>query len=279
MSAAALPLRTDDIAPHLETVRLGRRLHCFDLLDSTNTRARELAEAGAAEGTAVIADRQSRGRGRLGRSWSSPPALNLYLSLILRPPLPPMAAPQITLVLGLAAAQAVREWTPEVSIKWPNDLVSRGRKLAGILTEMATDEDRIRFVIAGIGVNLNGEAGDFPPELRDSAISLRSVTGASVDRGRFAARLLHHLELRYDEFVRDGFAAIAPCWQAYSGLTGAAIVVQSQSGDMSERITGTVLGLADDGSLRLRQADGSERRIVAGEVTVVGGYGVAGGSS
>jgi len=257
-----------EIARHLETSRLGRRLECFAELDSTNTTARELAEAGAAEGTVVIADSQRRGRGRLGRSWASPPLRNLYLSFVLRPSLTPECAPQITLVVGLAAAEAVREWTDDVAIKWPNDLVSRGRKLAGILTEMTADDGRIRFVIPGIGVNLNSEPEDFPPEVRETATSLRMITGAPVDRARFAAWLLNRVEVRYDLFLREGFAAIAPLWEGLSHLTGEAIVVQSQR----ERIEGTALGVADDGALRIRQSDGSERRIVAGDVTVVGGY-------
>ncbi len=256
------------IARQLETVRLGRRLEYFDELDSTNTTARELAEAGAAEGTVVIAESQRRGRGRLGRQWVSPPGRNLYLSLVLRPSLPPAAAPQITLVVGLAAAEAVREWTPAVGIKWPNDLVSGGRKLAGILTEMSADEGRVHFVIAGIGVNLNSEPEDFPPELRPLATSLRVVSGALVDRARFVARLLHRLEVRYDQFLREGFATIAPSWEELSELTGETILVQSQG----ERIEGTVLGLADDGALRVREGRDGERRIVAGDVTVVGGY-------
>ncbi len=269
LTAANGALRPEDIERYLSTRRLGRRLQCFSEVDSTNTTARELAESGAAEGTVVIADSQRRGRGRLGRSWASPPARNLYLSLVLRPALAPVAAPQITLVVGLAVAEAVREWTAEVAIKWPNDLVSRGRKLAGILTEMVADDRRIRFVIPGIGVNLNSEPSDFPAEVRDIAVSLREVTGAAVDRARFTAELLNHLEARYDLLLRDGFAAVAPLWEAHSCVSGAHIVVESQN----ERIEGRALGLAEDGALRVRQLDGGDRRIVAGDVTVIGGYG------
>jgi len=123
-------------------------------------------------------------------------------------------------------------------------------------------------VIAGIGVNLNSEPEDFPPALRPLATSLRVVSGALVDRARFVARLLHRLEVRYDQFLREGFATIAPSWEELSELTGETILVQSQG----ERIEGTVLGLADDGALRVREGRDGERRIVAGDVTVVGGY-------
>jgi BirA family transcriptional regulator, biotin operon repressor / biotin---[acetyl-CoA-carboxylase] ligase len=261
-------LHPADIERQLETQRLGRRLQYFSELDSTNTTASELAEAGAAEGTVVIADSQRRGRGRLGRSWASPPGRNLYLSVVLRPPLPPPAAPGITVVAGLAAAETVRQYTREVGIKWPNDLVVRGRKLAGMLTEMASGDEETRFVILGIGVNLNSEPADLPPALRDIAISVREVTGTPVDRARFAAQLLSRLESRYDLFLREGLAPIIPLWEGYSCLTGEAIVVQSQE----EQIRGTAIGLAGDGTLRVREPDGRERRVVAGEVTVVGGY-------
>ena len=270
--AAHVALTAADIERHLTTRCFGRQLHLFDELDSTNTTARELAEGGADEGCAVIAESQRRGRGRLGRGWVSPPYRNLYLSLLLRPTQSPSVLPQLTLVLGLAAAEAVREWTAEVAIKWPNDLLVAGRKLAGILTESVADDAGVRFVIPGIGVNLNSDAGDFPPDVRALATSLRLVTGRVVDRARFTAHLLNHCEARYDEWQRDGFGALAPSWETYSCLTGKAIVVQSLESGRGETIAGAALGLADDGTLRLRTAHGGERRIVAGDVSVVGGY-------
>lgn len=262
------PLSIADLQRQLTTRRFGRRLHYRAELDSTNTTARELAESGAEEGTVVIAESQRRGRGRLGRTWVSPPNRNCYLSLVLRPLLAPSDAPLLTLVAGLAAVEAAREWHDRVAIKWPNDLVADGRKLGGILTEMSTDNETIRFVVAGIGVNLNSQPEDFPPEVRAIATSLCRLTGAPVDRAGFAARLLYHLEQRYDQFQHDGFAPLATVWEQYSCLTNRDIVVQSQA----EHLAGVVLGLASDGTLRVRDAQGNERRVVAGDVTVVGGY-------
>jgi BirA family biotin operon repressor/biotin-[acetyl-CoA-carboxylase] ligase len=155
-----------------------------------------------------------------------------------------------------------------VAIKWPNDLVAGGRKLGGVLTEISTAEETIRYVIAGIGVNLNSQLEDFPPDVRAIATSLRALTGPAIDRAEFIARLLHHFEARYDQLQRDGFAPLAPVWERYSCLTDRAIVVQTQA----ERIEGIALGLASDGTLRVRDRDGNERRVVAGDVTVVGGY-------
>jgi BirA family biotin operon repressor/biotin-[acetyl-CoA-carboxylase] ligase len=266
------PLQAADIERHLTTRHFGRRLHLFDEVDSTNTTARELAEAGAEEGTVVIAESQRRGRGRLGRQWVSPPRCNLYLSLVLRPTQPSEVIPQLTLVVGLAAAETVREWTANIAIKWPNDLISGGRKLAGILTELVAEESGVRFVIPGIGVNLNSELEDFPPAVRDIATSLSVVAGATIDRARFTARLLNRCEARYDQWQRDGFATLAPEWQRFSCLTDQEIVVQSDAHGKSERIEGVALGLAEDGALRVRGADGRECHVVAGDVTVLGGY-------
>ncbi|HVN86229.1 MAG TPA: biotin--[acetyl-CoA-carboxylase] ligase [Candidatus Binatia bacterium] len=269
--ASAVSITAAAIERHLTTRRFGRQLHLFSEIDSTNTTARELAERGAAEGTVVIAESQRHGRGRLGRTWVSPPHRNLYLSLVLHPTQPAAVMPQLTLVFGLAAVETAREWVPSVAIKWPNDLVADGRKLAGILTEAVADDTGVRFVIPGIGFNLNSEAGDFPDDVRSIATSLRMLTGHAIDRAQFAARLLNHCEARYDEWQRDGFGLLARAWETCSYLTGRTIAVQSHPGGR-ERIEGIVLGLADDGTLRVRTPDGEERRAVAGDVTVSGAY-------
>lgn len=261
------PLSRELIHPHLTTQWLGRELHCFEVLDSTNSTAREMAAAGAADGTAVIADAQRRGRGRLGREWVSPARKNLYLSVVLRCDLPPERLAQISLLAGVATCETIREWCPEAAIKWPNDVLLAGRKTAGILSEMEQSQGS-RAVILGIGVNLNSSVGDFPDELRDKATSLYLTGGAEVDRARFAGRLLSALERRYEEWRRDGFAVIAAAWRALAPLIGRRIHVAEPSGE----VEGEVLALDDDGALRIRRDDGREHRIVAGDVTVIGGY-------
>ena len=248
--------------------RLGATVHYLDTTDSTNSVAREHAAAGAAEGTVVIAEAQTKGRGRLGRTWVSPPHRNLYMSVVLRPPIEPAAAPQIGLVAGVAVAAAVAEWAPAAVIKWPNDVLLAGRKVAGILMEMEADADRVRFVVLGIGVNLNTAPEEFPEDLRDKAISLTTGCGTPVDRGRFAARLLAHLEECYARFVRDGFAVIRPLWEARSCLHGAGVRIDTGGG----LVDGIVVGLADDGCLVVRTAAGADVRVVAGDVTVLDGY-------
>ena len=255
------------IAPFLETRWLGRELHCFDVLDSTNSTARELAAAGAADGAVVIADAQRRGRGRLGRAWVSPAGRNLYVSIVLRSAVPPERLAQVSLLAGVATCETARAWCPDAAIKWPNDVLAGGRKTAGILCEMDLG-GATPVVVAGIGVNLNSAAGDFPEELRDKATSLRLAGGAPVDRARFTGALLTRLEACVDRWRQDGFAPIATAWRALAPLLGRRIHVQEPGG----AVTGTAIDLDDDGALRIRRDDGSEHRVVAGDVTVVGGY-------
>ena len=268
-AAAHVPLSIDDLRRARATARLGRRIEYFDSIDSTNTEARRLAAAGAVEGTVVIAETQTKGRGRLGRTWASPPLRNLYLSIVLRPPIAVAEAAQLTLVAGVAVAEAIKESVPRAAIKWPNDVVIDGRKVAGILTEMEADDDRVRFVILGIGVNLNAAPEDFPEELRDKATALCAAAGRPIDRTAFADRLLSRLDDRYGLFLANGFAAIRPLWEACSCLTGRAVQIDGAG----QRCAGVVTGISDDGALILRDVAGRDVRVVAGDVTVVDGYG------
>jgi len=254
------------IAPHLRTAWLGRELHSFAELDSTNTTARELAKAGAAHGTAVIADAQRRGRGRLGRAWASPAGKNLYLSVVLRSDLPLSRLAEISLLAGVATCETVREWCA-AEIKWPNDILAGGRKVVGILAEM-DGSDAGAVVVLGIGVNLNAELADFPEELREKAGSLRLAGGALVDRAAFTGRLLNNLELRYEQWRRGGFAPIAAAWRGLTALIGRRIRIQ----EPGAIVEGTVIDIAEDGALRVRLAGGEEHRVVAGDVTVLDGY-------
>lgn len=272
MTTAAMhvPLSIDDLRRARAAARLGRRIEYFDSIDSTNTEARRLAANGAGEGTVVIAETQTKGRGRLGRSWASPPRRNLYLSIVLRPPIAVAEAAQLTLVAGVAVAEALREWTPHAAIKWPNDVVIDGRKLVGILTEMEADDDRVRFVILGIGVNLNAAPEDFPEELRDKATALCATVGRPIDRTAFADRLLSRIDERYGLFLTNGFAALRPLWEACSCLTGRTVQIEGAG----QRHAGVVTGISDDGALILRDSTGRDVRVVAGDVTVIDGYGV-----
>ena len=265
LAAAPDRLGPAELAPHL--AGRWRDIRWLAETDSTQRVARELARAGAPEGTVVIAEAQTAGRGRLGRTWHSPRGVNLYCSIVLRPPLSPAAVPQVALVAGVAAAAALAE-TPGLAprLKWPNDVLIDGRKVAGILTEMEAEVERVHHVILGIGVNLNAPRAAFPPELRERATSLFLATGRRVDRAAVTGRLLAALEARYGRFLEGGFEAVRAEWESYSCLTGTDVRVASAEGEMA----GRVLGLDTDGALMLARPDGTSTRIVAGEVTVRG---------
>jgi len=255
----------------LQTRSFGRSLHFFATLDSTNTHAMRLARTGAPEGSIVIADAQSSGKGRLGRSWVSPPAVNLYLSVILRPPVPTAFAPQVNLLAAVAVADTVRQicqLTP--TIKWPNDILVAGKKVCGILAEMHTEAGVLRSVVLGIGVNINTPLNAFPENLQDKASSLMLASSHVVDRIAFTATLLTHLEKLYVLWLQKGFPALRAAWEGYAAeLIGKRITVAAPEGT----IAGMVLGLDTDGALLLGKGqDGRPYRLLAGDVTVVEGY-------
>lgn len=252
---------------------LGRPLHFFDSIDSTNVYAAGLARKGAAEGTVVIADAQTGGKGRLGRRWVSPPGVNLYLSVILRPRKPASSAPQLSLLAAVAVAEAIVQQTQLApSIKWPNDVLVSGKKVCGILTEMQAKGPQLRSVIIGIGVNINAPLDSFPEELHDKASSLLLLRGEWVDRAAFTARLLTHLEKLYVLWLEEGFTAVGAAWEGYAlGLLRKPITVTTSEGTIS----GTALGLDRDGALLVQTGcrEGERpQRILAGDVTVVDGY-------
>lgn len=259
------------VGSRLKTRFIGKPLHFFDVIDSTNTYALQLASEGASEGTVVIADAQSGGKGRLGRKWVSPAGVNLYCSTLLRPAIPAGQAPQVTLLAAVAVATAVGavcRATP--TIKWPNDVLVQGKKVCGILAEMRTRGQDLQAIVVGIGVNLNAQLDAFPADLREKASSLALLTGQLVDRGVFAASLLTHLEQLYVLWLQEGFPALRAGWERYAtDLIGQQITVAATQGT----IRGKVLGLDDNGALLVQEPAASmPRRVLAGDVTVIGGY-------
>jgi BirA family biotin operon repressor/biotin-[acetyl-CoA-carboxylase] ligase len=255
-------LRIGGIEEALGTARLGTRFYYFPELDSTNNYARALAEGGAPEGVVVIAEQQSQGRGRLARRWESPPYVNLYCSIILRPTLPAARAPQITLTAAVALSETIACFSPvPPMIKWPNDILAGGKKLAGVLTEAVSGAGKIDFVILGIGVNLNYSFAAMPAEIRERATSLSLVAGQRINREDFSRRLIQALDRCYAILEEEGFAALAPLWDARFGLRGRAVRVEMIDGS----VTGRALGIDADGLLTV-DCDGALQRIVAGDV-------------
>lgn len=262
-AAPDLPL-AEELRTGLTTRIVGSEIRYLNETDSTNRQAYALGEAGAGEGLIVIADRQSAGKGRLGRTWVSPPGVNLYLSVLLRPPLPSYAAPQLTFLSALAVSRAIAAVTGLAPThKWPNDVLIDGCKVAGLLNEMSAESDRIRFVVLGIGVNLNMTADQFPADLRTPATSLLLAGGQPVARARFARALLEQLDALYAEYLRCGPAPILTAWEAHCDLVGKAVTVDEGGGPA---LRGTVAGLDRDGALLLTLANGSTERVLAGDV-------------
>jgi len=234
----------------------------LEVCDSTNDEAARLARAGARHGTVVTARSQRAGRGRDGRAWASPRDAGLYLSAVIRPPLPLVDVPPITLAIGVGLCDAARAMGAPAVLKWPNDALVHGKKLAGVLVEAHSQGPRLEAIIVGIGVNLS--AGALPPALAATAITLDQAAGAPIDRAAFLAQLLAHVECWIDRYIASGLPSIAPAWHARmaAGISARARV------DGAE-LCGEVAGLDGDGALLLRDASGRLHRVRSGDVEVI----------
>jgi len=248
---------------------IGWRIHYFVEVGSTQKVAAEMVEAGAVPGTVIIAERQTAGRGRLGRSWHSPPGLNLYATIILQPRRSIAEVPQLSLVAGVAAADALATVAPGmVALKWPNDIWLKGRKTGGIIAEAVTDAgQRLVWVLLGIGLNLNLAVYDLPEGLRDKATSVRIVTGRRCDRIALAAELFSRLNSRYTDAEAHGFGVMHRDYERYFALTGRSVTVS----DGTNKVSGRVSGVDAGGALML-ETEGGLERITAGEVSITGAY-------
>ncbi|MDE3110627.1 MAG: biotin--[acetyl-CoA-carboxylase] ligase [Acidobacteriota bacterium] len=247
----------DILAPQLLTHRLqgtpfARRICHFFKAESTNTVAMHLGEAGEPHGTIVLAEEQTAGRGRAGRSWISEKSAGIYCSVLLRPPIAAVHAPVLTLVAGLAARDAVAEDLDTVpDIRWPNDLLASGKKLGGILTEMHAEPDRVHYAVIGLGINVN--QSKMPEPLAAIATSLRIETGRSHSRLELLIRLLRHLDRYYNQFLAEGAAPILRRFaQVSSYFKGKRVRITTAV----ETFTGTTAGLDSTGVLRVVRDDG-----------------------
>lgn len=269
-------LSHENISADLKTKFVGRNLFLFDELDSTNTRAGEMAAKGAAEGTLIVTDGQKRGRGRLGRVWYSPRGVNIYLSIILRPAIKPDMVSQLTLVAAVALVEALSLFVANSSgkkaeIKWPNDILVNGKKCAGILSEMKMDKSDVDFVVLGIGVNVNLTDHLIPSELKDIMTSLlieRDDT-VPIDRTLVLQSICEKLENRYIEYQKSGFGEVKKAWNRYSGINGRSVTVASSSikaGESGAFETGKALGINDAGALLLEKEGGEVVEVYAGDI-------------
>ena len=259
-------LLADDLIARLgDTNVIGRDIQVFEQTTSTNDVAEKLARDGVKEGVVVFAESQTKGRGRLGRVWMSPTRKGLWFSVLLRPNLHPQETTQLTVISATALRRAFKTVAGVTAeIKWPNDLLLNGKKAAGILTELSAELDRVRHVILGIGVDVNQDASDFPPELSDIATSLRLAAGTEISRAELAVEILRQLDADYARICAGKFAEVADEWEEACVTIGKNVTVH-----MGERhFRGHAESLDDDGALLIRTEHGHLERVIGGDVTL-----------
>jgi BirA family biotin operon repressor/biotin-[acetyl-CoA-carboxylase] ligase len=249
-----------EIQRDLHTSYIGKEIHYFKEVDSTNEVAKKLAEEGAQEGTIVIAESQTSGKGRLGKKWISPSG-GVWMTIVLRPDIPPHQAPQLTLVTGVAMAKTLdKECGLDVGIKWPNDILIGNKKVCGILTEAITNH-KLDFVLVGIGLDLNVDLDNFPPELREGATSLKRELHRDIPGVKLVQNFLTDFENLYDEFKAGNFPEILAEWRRLSKTIGRHVEVHKRG----RVVTGEAIGVNKDGMLILEMEDGSLRKVMSGE--------------
>jgi BirA family biotin operon repressor/biotin-[acetyl-CoA-carboxylase] ligase len=259
-------LHADDLISRLgKTKVVGRDIRVFQETTSTNDVIDKLARDGVKEGVVVFADSQTRGRGRLGRKWMSPARRGLWFSVLLRPDLCPQEATRLTVASATALRRAIELQTglkPE--IKWPNDILVFGKKVAGILMELSAELDQVKYIVLGIGVDVNLNPGDFPPELRKVATSLKAELDRPVSRPDLAVAILRELDNDYARIGAGRFAALADEWEKHGTTIGHDVVIRMGN----RQIRGRAESLGEDGELLVRTEHGHLERVVGGDVTL-----------
>lgn len=259
-------LHADDLLSRLGPTKvIGRDIRVFQETTSTNDVIEKLAHDGVKEGAVVFAESQTRGRGRLGRKWMSPSKRGLWFSVLLRPDLRPQEATRLTVASATALRRAIKSQTGlEPEIKWPNDILVHGRKVAGILTELSAELDQVKYVVLGIGVDVNLSPGDYPAELRKLATSLKAELGQTVSRAELAVVILRELDRDYARIGSAQFAALADEWEEHCATLGQRVVIRL--GD--RQLRGRAEALGEDGELLLRTEHGRLERVVGGDVAL-----------
>ena len=266
LSKSSDPITAGEIRQGLSTRVFGKKnIIYLRETDSTNTRAKELAAQGAPEGTLVIAEKQTNGRGRRGRSWFSPPGGGIYFSLILRPVISPGETPRITLMTAVVLAETLISLMKlKLRIKWPNDILVNGKKLAGILTEISTEMDEVNYIIVGLGLNVNTQFEKFPQEIKENATSILIENGKQFPRVRLIQHYLKLYEKYYDMFKNNDFEPIMKRWRELADIIGKQIRVDV----IGNTHFGKVVDVDNDGVLILKDNQGMLQRIFSGDVTL-----------
>lgn len=259
-------IKIEKITAQLKTAFIGREIIYFEKLSSTNTAAKEQAERGAIEGTTIIAETQTKGKGRLDRRWISPKG-GIWLSIILRPQMSPEDTAKITLTTAVAVAKTLRRFCGfGAEIKWPNDVLIHNKKICGILTEASLEGKNVNFVVVGIGINVNFPLNALPKHLEAAATTLKEVLQKEVDREELVCVLLKEFEDCYERFKRGEFGDLLSKWRSVATFLGKEVEVIS----FAERLRGVAVDVDENGALIIKLENGKKRKIVAGDVTVRG---------
>ena len=262
-------IAAEEVESRLKSKWAGHPIKYFEEITSTNQYAKRIGEEGAPEGTLVVADEQTQGKGRSGRVWSTPHGTAIAMTLLIRPKLPPASISMVTLVMGLAVARACRElYHLPVGIKWPNDVVIHGKKLCGILTELSAEMMSVNYVVIGTGINVNVK--EFPEEIRKTATSIALELGHETGRAELIASCMEYFEVYYEKFIQAG--DLSPLMEEYNEL----LLNRDQKVRVLEpgrEYTGTALGINQNGELLVVREDGTRTAVYAGEVSVRGVYG------
>ncbi|MBO9128220.1 biotin--[acetyl-CoA-carboxylase] ligase [Bacillus sp. 165] len=254
----------NEIQLGLQTSFIGRNVYYEDTVDSTQKIAAGLAYEGVSEGTVVVAEQQTSGRGRLSRKWYSPKGTGIWMSIILRPAIPTQNAPQLTLLAAVSVAQAIEEAGVSVSIKWPNDILINGKKAVGILTELQAEADKINAVIIGIGINVNQKQEDFAEEIQTIATSLAIEKGTKLARAELMQSIFYHMERLYQQYLDKGFQIVKLLWESYAISIGKTITART----VTQTLTGIAKGITEDGVLMLEDESGNIHYIHSADIEI-----------
>lgn len=257
-------ISTDRIKENLRTQFIGRKLHVYDAVSSTNDVAKALGLEGVEEGTVIIAETQTKGRGRMDRGWFSPKG-GLWFSIILKPEIKAKEVPKITLAVGVAVAKALkRQLNLDAEVKWPNDVLVNGRKVCGILTESVTCGEEVKIVVVGVGLNANIDLQKFPRSIREAITTLKEELKTEVSLELLLCEVFYRIEREYATFLEEGFTRILSEWKTLAPFIGKNVEVTV----FGEKFRGLAEDVDADGSLTVRLSDGSVKRVTAGDVKV-----------
>ncbi len=249
------------IKAYLENPLIGNTIHALEVVDSTNRLAKELAAQGEREGTVIVADYQTAGKGRMGRKWFSPPGKNLYFSAILRPKISPLFLYQATMAASVSVCEVLRQKGVDALIKWPNDIYASGKKLCGVLNEADIKGHGVNFVILGIGINVNIAPEEFPVDIASIATSVFAQTGKFANRAKLLAEVLDAMYRWYVKLIAGETASIFSYWRTYNYTIGKRVVVD-------KGLEGETVGITPSGELLVRNGDGKLHAIASGDVVV-----------